>query len=389
MRFAHTGDLHIGKRLYEHSLLSEQEQMLEQMLDILVQEAVDALIIAGDIYDKPTPAADAVRLFDDFVYKVSEQGIRLFVISGNHDSMERISFGSRIMQAEGVYFQENFEQRAQKIVLQDAHGSVYVYMVPFMKPVYMNMDSYEDAFAAILEQSEIDYTQRNVLVAHQFVTGTRMGENADMQDLDERGLLPVRSESESIHVGGLDNISYELVRQFDYVALGHLHRRQCIGEEHIRYAGSPFPYSFSEGNDSKSIEIVDICEKGNVEIHSVSLEPVRGLRTIKGTLEHLTSDAVVYADGVSREDYICAVITDRERVSDAAGKLFRWYPNLLRIEYQTELRDTVESEIAELQGKSPAELFAEYYESMSGKPLADRQRKIVEEILGGDMCETD
>lgn len=389
MRFAHTGDLHIGKRLYEHSLLSDQEYMLEQMLDILIREAVDALIIAGDVYDKPTPAADAVRLFDDFVYKVAEQGIRLFVISGNHDSMERISFGSRIMQAEGVYFQENFEQRAQKIALRDAYGPVYIYMVPFMKPVYMNMDSYENAFAAILEQSEIDYTQRNVLVAHQFVTGTRAGETGNMQELDERGLLPVRSESESIHVGGLDNISYELVRQFDYVALGHLHRRQCIGEEHIRYAGSPFPYSFSEGNDSKSIEIVDICEKGNVEIHSVLLEPARGLRTIKGTLEHLVSDAVVYADGVSREDYICAVITDRERVSDAAGKLFRWYPNLLRIEYQTERRDTVESEIAELQGKSPAELFAEYYESMSGKPLADRQRKIVEEILGGDMCETD
>lgn len=389
MRFAHTGDLHIGKRLYEHSLLSDQKQMLEQLLDILIREAVDALIIAGDIYDKPTPGADAVRLFDDFVYKVSKQGIRLFVISGNHDSMERISFGSRIMQAEGVYFQENFEQRAQKIALQDAYGPVYIYMVPFMKPVYMNMDSYENAFAAILEQSEIDYTQRNVLVAHQFVTETRMGETGNMQELDERGLLPVRSESESIHVGGLDNISYELVRQFDYVALGHLHRRQCIGEEHIRYAGSPFPYSFSEGNDSKSIEIVDICEKGNVEIHSVLLEAEHGLRTIKGTLEHLTSDAVVYADGVSREDYICAVITDRERVSDAAGKLLRWYPNLLRIEYQTELRDTVESEIAELQGKSPVALFAEYYESMSGKPLADRQRKIVEEILGGDVCETD
>ncbi len=389
MRFAHTGDLHIGKRLYEHSLLSDQEQMLEQMLEVLIREAVDALIIAGDIYDKPTPRAEAVRLFDDFVYKVSKQGIRLFVISGNHDSMERISFGSRIMQQEGVYFQENFEQRAQKIALQDAYGPVYIYMVPFMRPVYMNMDSYENAFAAILEQSEIDYTQRNVLVAHQFVTGTRKGEAGDMQELDKRGLLPVRSESESIHVGGLDNISYELVRQFDYVALGHLHRRQCIGETHIRYAGSPFPYSFSEGNDSKSIEIVDICEKGNVEIHSAALAAMRGLRTIKGTLKHLTSDEVVFADGVSREDYICAVLTDRERVSDAAGKLLRWYPNLLRIEHQTELKDTVESEIAELQGKSPAELFAEYYESMRGKPLAGRQRKIVEEILGGDMCETD
>ncbi len=389
MRFAHTGDLHIGKRLYEHSLLSDQKQMLEQMLDVLIREAVDALIIAGDIYDKPTPGAEAVRLFDDFVYKVSKQGIRLFVISGNHDSMERISFGSRIMQSEGVYFQENFEQRAQKIMLQDAYGPVNIYMVPFMKPVYMNMDSYENAFAAILEQSEIDYTQRNVLVAHQFVTGTRKGEIGDMQDLNKRGLLPVRSESESIHVGGLDNISYELVRQFDYVALGHLHRRQCIGEAHIRYAGSPFPYSFSEGNDSKSIEIVDICEKGNVKIHSAALAVTHGLRTIKGTLEHLTSDEVVFADGVSREDYICAVLTDRERVSDAAGKLLRWYPNLLRIEHQTELKDTVESEIAELQGKSPVELFAEYYESMRGKPLAGRQRKIVEEILGGDMCETD
>lgn len=389
MRFAHTGDLHIGKRLYEYSLLSDQKFMLEQLLDVLEQEKVDALIIAGDIYDKPTPAADAVRLFDDFVYQVSKLGIRLFAISGNHDSMERISFGSRIMQGEGVYFQENFERKAQRIVLEDAYGAINIYMVPFMKPVYMNMDNYEEAFETILEQSEIDYTERNVLVAHQFVTGTRKGEIRDVQDLDAAGVMPIRSESESIHVGGLDNISYEIVRRFDYVALGHLHRRQCIGAEHIRYAGSPFPYSFSEGNDRKSVEIIDICEKGNVKMHAVPLLTAHALRTIKGTLAHLTSEEVVYAEDVSREDYICAVITDQERVSDAAGKLLRWYPNLLRIEYQTKRGESTESEIAEVQGKSPIELFAEYYEIMCGKPLADRQKKVVEEILGGDMHETD
>ncbi|MGN0150846.1 MAG: exonuclease SbcCD subunit D [Wujia sp.] len=397
MRFAHTGDLHIGKRLHERSLLEDQREILQQILGILKDEAVDALIIAGDIYDKPTPGTEAVRLFDDFVYAVEQLGIRLIAISGNHDSMERISFGSRIMRDKGVYFQENFDGCAQRLSLTDDYGEINVYMVPFIKPAYVNAESYEDAFAGILARTDIDYGKRNILVAHQFVTGTHVGEktpvSGDAEAMAElAGKLPVRAESESVHVGGLDNISYELIKNFDYVALGHLHRRQSIGEAYIRYAGSPLKYSFSEGNDTKSIEIVDIQEKGTCVVRQHDLEMPRELRTIRGTLEHLTSEEVVGAadaEGVSREDYICAVITDKQRVVDAAARLQRWYPNLLRIEYQLDKGEHAVRRMEQIQGRSPVQLFEEYYEMMNGKPIGESKRKVIEDILGGGANEAD
>ncbi len=388
MKFAHTGDLHIGKRLHEKSLLEEQQQVLWQILDILENEQVDVLVVSGDIYDKPTPGVEAVCLFDEFVYEVERRGIKLIAISGNHDSMERVSFGSRIMSKKGIYFHENFSGTAQKVQLCDAYGEMNFYLVPFIKPVYVGKDSYEEAFETIIKESDIDYNERNVLVAHQFFTGTNKGIIIDEGSLDNHNFMPERSDSEVINIGGLDNISYEIVKGFDYVALGHLHKAQFVGEEYIRYSGSPYKYSFSESNHDKSIVIVDMKAKGRTEIKKVSLNMPRDLRIIKGNLDTLVSKEVVKAEDVSPEDYVCAIITDEEKVMDAANKLLRWYPNLLKIEYAWDNKKTSSTEVPDLKGKTPMELFSEYYEMINGRAMEDEEKNIVEQILGGDKNET-
>ncbi len=374
MKFAHTGDLHIGKRLHEKSLLEEQREILWQILDILLEEQVDALIIAGDIYDKPTPSVEAVRLFDDFVSEIENKKIKLIAISGNHDSMERVSFGSRIMSKNDVYFQENFSGKAQQLSFLDKYGKINLYLLPFIKPIYLGKTSYEEAFIEVLENSQIDYSERNILVAHQYFTG---------------GSVPTeRCESEVINIGGLDNISYEVVKDFDYVALGHLHKGQFVGQEHIRYSGSPYKYSFSESNHNKGILIVDVKEKGNTDIRKTPLTMPKDLRVIKGALDTLVSKDVVNADGVSSQDYICAVITDKEKVVDAASKLLRWYPNLLKIEYLSDEKSSPLNELPDLKGKTPMELFEEYYEMINGCAMKKEEIDIVEGILGGDKNET-
>lgn len=388
MRIAHTSDLHIGKRLHEHSLLDDQEKILDEILEIIIREKVETLIIAGDVYDKSTPATEAVRLFDDFICKLKDRNIKLLCISGNHDSMERISYGSRIMSRQNMYFQENFNGRAQRITLSDEYGDLNVYMVPFIKPVYVGMTNYEEAFAKVIGDSDIDFSCRNILVAHQFVTPTAQGVEIEYDDLNNTDIMPLRCDSESVNVGGLDNISYEIMKSFDYVALGHLHRRQYIGEEHIRYSGSPLKYSFSESKDTKSIEIIDMGEKGNCAIKRVDLAMPRDLRMITGTMDELTSKDVVYAPEVSNEDYICAVITDEDRVTDAADRLLKWYPNLLNIIYKRDIKSDDSIEAISIKGKTPFELFSEYYELMNKKPMDDRQKDIIVDILRGESDET-
>lgn len=388
MKFAHTGDLHIGKRLHERSLLDEQRKVLWQMLTILEKEAIDVLVISGDIYDKPTPGVEAVCLFDEFVYEIQKRNIRLIAISGNHDSMERISFGSRIMTAKGIYFQENFAGHTQKIEFSDSYGEVCFHMIPFIKPVHVGDDNYEEAFKHVLENSDIDYSKRNILVAHQFFTGTKAGTVLNDSIIKNPACMPERSGSETINVGGLDNISYELVRDFDYVALGHLHKGQCVGEEYIRYSGSPLKYSFSESNHEKSIVVVDMQNKGKTDIRKIKLSMPRDLRVIKGKLDTLISKEVVDADGVDRTDYICAVITDEERVTDAANKLLRWYPNLLKIEYLSDKKSEISERTPDIKGKTPMELFMEYYEMINGRAIDEQEKDIVIKLFGGDKNET-
>ncbi len=388
MRIAHISDLHIGKRLYDVSLLEDQRIVLKNITDILVREKADILIIAGDVYDKPTPGADAVRLFDDFVAEIMTLNIKMYCISGNHDSMERISFGSRIMWPQGIYFQENFRGEAQKFTVEDSYGRLNIFLIPFIKPAYLGKNTYEEAFAGILDNTDIDYNERNILVAHQFVTATKRGTEYSEEELERLGLMPERCQSESINVGGLDNISYELFRKFDYVALGHLHRPQYIGEEYIRYSGSPMKYSFQESLDNKGIQIVDFAEKGKVNISSIHLDMPKDVRVIKGTVKELTDKDVVFAPGVNNEDYICAIVTDEERVADIRDRLLRWYPNLLNIQYQKDMDKAVLDACAPIKGKTPYELFEEYFEMMNGRVMTNQEEKIIKNILGRDMNET-
>lgn len=387
MRIAHISDLHIGRHLHDVSLLEDQRQVLRDITDILVKEKVDMLIIAGDVYDKPAPGGEAVRLFDDFVAGIGALNIKMYCISGNHDSMERISFGSRIMWAQGIYFQENFSGRAQKFTTGDKYGKLNIFLVPFIKPIYLGKNSYEEAFDRILEESDIDYDERNILVAHQFVTATKKGIKYSKDELERLGLMPERSQSENVNVGGLDNISWELLRRFDYVALGHLHRAQYIGDEHIRYSGSPMKYSFQESHDIKSMEIIELREKGDIDIRRVKIDMPRDVRVIQGTIEELTKKDVVYAPETDNEDYICAVVTDGEGVADVRDRLLRWYPNLLNIQYKKNMVSEPRDIGCTVKEKTPFELFEEYFEMMNERKLSREETDIIKEILRRIMNE--
>lgn len=309
MRFAHISDLHIGKRLHEVSLLDDQAYILEEIRKILRDGKPDAALIAGDIYDKSAPSAEAVRLFDDFLSGLASDGQSVFVISGNHDSAARVAYGGRIMERSGVHLSAPaYEGGVHPVTLTDGHGPVDIYLLPFIKPVHVSLafpdekiESYTDALRVAVEKMPIDPKRRSVLVAHQFVTGA------------------VRSDSEEVSVGGLDNVDAAVFAPFSYVALGHIHRPQNIGSPRVRYSGTPLKYSFSEAGDEKSVTMAELDGKGEVSLRTVSLTPKRDLREVKGTYEELMKKENY--EGTATEDYLHIVLTDEEDVPDAMRKL--------------------------------------------------------------------
>ncbi|MBP7349002.1 MAG: exonuclease SbcCD subunit D, partial [Butyrivibrio sp.] len=320
MKLMHLSDLHLGKRVYEFSMYEDQKYILRQILDIADKEQVQAVMICGDIYDKQIPPAESVQLFDDFLTKLSERKLSVFIISGNHDSAERLSFGARLMEQSGVCFSETFSGKIQTYELQDENGSLNLYLLPFLKPTIVRqafpeveIASYQDAVAYALQQIEPDQSQRNILLAHQFVTGAH------------------RSESEEILVGGLDNIDASVFAAYDYVALGHIHTPQKVGRETIRYCGTPLKYSFSEAAKDKSVTIVELAEKGKVQIQEHILKPLHDLREIRGTYEELTARKN-YAD-TDVEDYLHITLTDEEDIMDVMDKLHTIYPNIMKLDY--------------------------------------------------------
>ena len=278
MKFAHIADLHIGKRVHDFSMLEDQRYILDQMLGIFEEQRVDGILIAGDVYDKVVPSAEAVQLFDEFITRLAKLKIPVYMISGNHDSAERLSFGAKLFESNDIYISQVYDGKVKKVGLEDEYGLVNVYLLPFLKPVTVrhalqrdDIESYEDGVMAALQECEVDASQRNVLVAHQFVTG------AD------------RCDSEEASVGGLDNVSAEVFEEFDYVALGHIHRPQKMGRETLRYSGTPLKYSFSEVEHKKSVTIVELLEKGNVQISTVPLVPLRDMRKVRGTYMEVTA----------------------------------------------------------------------------------------------------
>lgn len=371
MRFLHLADLHIGKRVNGFSMIEDQKFVFEQVYSVIENEKIDGIIMAGDIYDKPVPSAEAVKLFDEMLTRLVSMDLPIFVISGNHDSAERIGFGSDILSAAKVYMSRVYNGNLQKIELEDDYGKINVYLLPFIKPVTVKniykeaeIKDYDDALAYVLNQEKIDETKRNVIVSHQFVTGA------------------MRSESEEVSVGGLDNVSVENYIAFDYVALGHIHRAQQMGRESARYAGTLLKYSFSEENHNKSMTIVDLKEKGNIEIKEIPVKPLHDLKTIKGKFSKITSEE--FYKELKKEDYYRAVLTDEEDILNAIGKLKSIYPNLMSMEYDnTRTRSySVVDNVETGETKSPLDYFEEFFEKQNGRKMSEKQRDYLLEILG-------
>ena len=370
MRFAHISDLHIGKRLHEVSLLDDQAYILEEICKILRDEKPDAVLIAGDIYDKSAPSAEAVRLFDDFLSELSADGQMVFAISGNHDSAARVAYGGRIMAKSGVYLSApEYRGEVFSASLEDNDGRVDIYLLPFIKPIHVSLafpeekiESYTDALRVAVERMPVDPKRRSVLVAHQFVTGA------------------VRSDSEEVSVGGLDNVDAAVFAPFSYVALGHIHRPQNIGSPRIRYSGTPLKYSFSEAKDEKSITMAELDAKGMVSVRTIPLKPQHDLREIRGTYDALMKKEN-YA-GTATDDYLHIILTNEDDVPDAMRKLKTVYPNILRLDYdnaRTRSGAAVEV-LPEAETKTPMELVSEFYALQNGQPMNEAQSEYMRRL---------
>lgn len=370
MKFMHLSDLHLGKRVNEFPMLEDQEYILKKILQIVDEEAVDSVLIAGDIYDKPVPSAEAVQLCDDFLYELSRRRLQVFVISGNHDSPERIAFGSRLMDRSGIHMSPVYQGRVEPVQTEDAYGVVNVYMLPFVKPALVRrfypeeeIETYTQAVEVVVRNMQVQQEQRNIIVAHQFVTGAW------------------RSDSEEISVGGLDNVDASVFEPFDYVALGHIHGSQKIGRDTVRYCGTPLKYSFSEANHTKSVTIVTMKEKGEIEVDTVPLTPKRDLREIRGSYMEITAKS--FYEGTETDDYMHITLTDEEDIPDAIGKLRVIYPNLMKLDYDNKRTraDARCFDIDETESKTPMELFAEFYEKQNNQSLSEIQQNYVKELV--------
>lgn len=370
MKLVHLSDLHLGKRVNEFSMLEDQRYILAKILQIIEEEAPDGVLIAGDIYDKSVPTGEAVQLFDDFLCRLAKQQTQVFIISGNHDSPERMAFGSRLMDASGVHISPVYQGEITPFTMEDAYGRVDIFMLPFLKPAHVRrfyeeeeIESYTDALQVVIEHMKLQPEHRSVLVAHQFVTGAS------------------RSESEEITVGGTDNIDASVFKPFDYVALGHIHGPQSVERPTIRYCGTPLKYSFSEAGHKKSVTVVELLEKGTCKIRTIPLVPIRDLRELKGTYMELTEKKNY--EGTNREDYIHITLTDEEDIPDAIGKLRVIYPNLMKLDYDNRRTRSHGdfSELERLEEKTPLELFSEFYEKQNNQPMNQEQRELIKQLM--------
>lgn len=371
MKLIHLSDLHLGKRLNEFSLGEDQEYILNQILQIVEAEQPDAVVIAGDVYDKAIPSVEAVSLFDEFLVRLAALHIHIFVISGNHDSPERIAFGSRLLEETGIHLSPVYGGSVESVTLEDAFGPVDFYLLPFVKPIHVRRffpedptDTYTQALSTAVGHMNLDEHRRNVLVTHQFVTGAS------------------RSDSEEISVGGADNVDSAVFDAFDYVALGHIHSPQHCGSEKIRYCGTPLKYSFSEAKDTKSVTVAELKEKGNLVIRTVPLKPLRELVELRGTFRELT-DRHFYENTTWTRDYVHLTLTDEEDIPDAVGKLRLIYRNLMKLDYDN-ARTRSNAEIAGApaqDSRSPLELFADFYELQNNRPMTAEQLVFLEELI--------
>ncbi|MCR4600674.1 MAG: exonuclease SbcCD subunit D [Clostridia bacterium] len=401
MKFFHLADLHIGKRVNGYSMLEDQRFVLDQVIGAVAEEKPAAVIIAGDVYDRQVPPAEAVSLFDSFITELSGLCPNILMISGNHDSGERLAFGARLIERSGVFISGVYEGQVQRVSISEdgsslvefdgvtgaaggetaaadgtgaagetAAGMVDFYLLPFVKPAYVRrffpdveIRDHNDAVRTVIESLHLNPARRNVLVAHQFVTGASP------------------SDSEEITVGTLENVDGSLFDPFDYVALGHIHGPQQVGRPEVRYAGTPLKYSLSEISHSKSATVVELDEDGRADIRTIPLKPLHDMRTIKGTYMELTERSSYI--GTDTDDYMHIILTDEMDVPDAASKLRVIYPNMMKLEYdntRTSDLQTVEGAVA-AEKKTPLQLFGELYKLQNNSPMNDEMTGILEELV--------
>lgn len=374
MKFIHLSDLHIGKRIYGFSMLEDQKYILQQILQILKNEKPDGVVIAGDLYDKGVPPAEAVQVFDKFLTEIADLNIPVMAVSGNHDSPERIAFGADLLKERQVYFTPVYSGKTEAVKLQDEDGVVNFYLLPFLKPAMVRhaleekypeeeINSYQSGLELAIKELNVNPKERNVLVAHQFVAGAS------------------QCESEELQIGGVDQISVETFKDFDYVALGHLHSPQKVARETVRYCGTPLKYSFSEANQTKTVTMVEMKEKGNIKIFQIPLMPLRDMRKIKGTYLEVTRKD--FYQGISNQDYVYITLTDEEDVIDGLQKLRLFYPNLMGMDYENRrTRGAGEIHITEaVEEKSELELFEELFEGQNNQPMSPVQKEFVENLI--------
>ncbi len=375
MKLLHLADLHIGKRVYEYSMIEEQKQALLQAFQMAKAHDVDAVLIAGDVYDKNIPTIEGVKLFDTFLTALKTRKIPTFIISGNHDSAERLAFGRHLFEDAEIYLSGTYEEEILKETLVDEFGEVDIYLLPFLKPQQIEVaegeekpQDYTEAIRLVLSRLNINKSNRNVLLAHQFVGGGTTE--------------PLRADSETQSVGGVDMVDYRVFEAFDYVALGHLHGAQHVGRETIRYAGSPVKYSFSEARQVKSATLVTLGEKGSITVEKLPFTPVHDMREIKGTLEQLTSAEILLESDA--QDYMHITLTDEEEIYDVFGKLRAVYPNLMALDFDNS-RTRAEGAVAfageKMKEKTTMELFREFFEKQAGTELNPMQEQIMADIM--------
>ncbi len=370
MKLIHLSDLHLGKRVNEFSMIEDQEYILNQVLRIIDAEQPDGILIAGDIYDKSIPSTEAVKLCSWFLRALAERKLQVFLSSGNHDGAERLAFARELIDNSGVHISPVYDGKVLPLTLTDQYGPVDIFMLPFVKPATVRhffedaeIANYTDAVRTAIEQIEMDTNRRNVLIAHQFVTGS------------------ATCESEEISVGGSENVDAAVFESFDYVALGHLHGPQNVASN-IRYCGTPLKYSFSEVNHHKSVTVVELGNKGELLTRTIPLNPKRDLIKLRGTFDELTTKTF-YEGTTYPKSYISITLTDEEELPDVIGTLRQVYPYLMQLSYDNaRTRSTQQITVdAEIKVKSPLQAFSDLFESQNGQPMSIEQADFIQELI--------
>ena len=393
MKFLHLSDLHIGKAVNNVSMLAEQAYFFNQVIAVVKAARPGAVIIAGDIYDRAVPGVEAVRVFDDFLTELCGCGVSVFIISGNHDSPERLDFASRLLSGNRLFLYGAFDGSMKKIILNDEYGEINFWMLPFIKPASLrgrltffnddasdesDCESFDAAVRAVINSSDIDYGARNIIISHQYYT--------------KPGVTAVRSDSESNPIGGLDAVDAGIIEKFDYCALGHLHGAQAVGRGNIFYGGSPIKYSVSECNHKKTIALVELKNKNELTIEKIPTAPIHELRAVRGRFNDILAEADKLSPPADKNDYLYVYYTDEEEIADPYARMRAAYPNLMHIRREGEFGINLTSEdYADIANEnaaqkiSPYELFCDFFAEAAGNTMNERQAAIIRGLFGDEI----